>query len=719
MSAIERVLFVDDDPLSRRAFARAMRQLGFIVDVAENGHEALKLARYYPYAVVAADWRMPDLDGLSLVKALKGGEREPVCVLVTAADDVAIGRSDFQALGVSEVVRKPWDTKALAEVLKRALAKYQATSNVPTVIPPTAKGEVRTLLVEADESLSKQISALLRDPDRSRYKLVRCNSLASAIEKLDQKGIDSVLLSLELPDCPGVEAVRRMVAARPGIPIIALSQTEDEGLALFSVQAGAQDYLSGADLRPVSLRRSISHAIERKRSEERLSHIAHHDQLTGLANRVLLGERLGQALSRARRRGALVAVFFLDLDRFKAVNDTLGHDAGDELLRQVAQRLRGSVRETDTVARMGGDEFAIVLEELDRAEEATLLAQRVLNSFATPFKLNCGDVGTSTSVGIALFPHNGKGVEELLKCADSAMYRAKSMGRDNYQFFSEELHAQAVRQVQLETELRIAIDEEEFVVHFQPQLHLGSGSVIGVEALVRWCKPGGLLVPPLEFVSVLEDTGMVTAVGEWVLRRTCSQVRAWNSSSPLRLRAAVNISARQFEDACFVDAVRRAMFDYGMQGGDLELEITERVLMRDTERTLHTFEELKALGVRIAIDDFGTGYSSLAYLKRFPIDTLKIDRSFIEGINTDAGGAELAAAVIALGKSLGLEVVAEGVETVEQLEFLRRHKCGTVQGYLIARPADAATTTQWLASLVLHEDGRWSPKSERNLTASR
>lgn len=709
MSSIERVLFVDDDPLSRRAFARSMRQLGFIVDVAENGQEALKLARYYPYAVVAADWRMPDLDGLSLVRALQGGEREPVCVLVTAAEDAALARSDFKALGVAEVVRKPWDIKALAEVLKRALATYQATSNIPTVVPPSAKAEVRVLVVEHDEQLANQLLGLLRDPDRSRYKLVRTDRLVSAVEKLDQRPYDAVLLSLELPDCPGVEAVRRLVAARPGIPIIAHSLTEDEGLALFSVQAGAQDYLSGADLRPVSLRRSISHAIERKRSEERLTHIAHHDQLTGLANRVLLSERLSQSLSRARRRNHLVAVFFLDLDRFKAINDTLGHDAGDELLSQVAKRLRGSVRETDTVARMGGDEFAVVLEELDRAEEATLLAQRVLNSFATPFKLNCGEVGTSTSIGIALFPHNGKGVEELLKCADSAMYRAKSTGRDNYQFFSEELHAQAVRQVQLESELRIAIDEEEFVVHFQPQLHLQTSRIMGVEALVRWRRPGGVLMPPSEFVSVLEDTGMVPAVGEWVLRKTCSQVRAWNSSSPLHLRAAINISARQFEDAYFVEAVRRAMYDYAMQGGDIELEITESVLMRDTERTLHTFEELRALGVRIAIDDFGTGYSSLAYLKRFPIDSLKIDRSFIEDLNSSAGGAELAAAVIGLGKNLALDVIAEGVETQEQLDFLKRHNCSAAQGFFIARPADAGTTTQWL-SKVVENDGRWAAR---------
>jgi diguanylate cyclase (GGDEF)-like protein len=706
MSGIERILFVDDDPMSRRAFARAMRQLGFIVDVAENGEEALKLARYYPYAVVAADWRMPDLDGLSLVEALRRGEHKPVCVLITAADEQAIAKSDYAAIGVSELVRKPWETKGLAEVLGRALDKYKRSVKGDSVAPASGC-DLAVMMVEPDIAFSDRIANLLRDPDRVRYHVVWVRTLSAAVEMLERTPFDAVLLSLELPDCPGIDAVRKMVSARAGSPIIALSHTEDEGLALFSVQAGAQDYLSGADLRPVSLRRSISHAIERKRAEERLSHIAHHDQLTGLANRVLLSERLSQSLSRARRHSALVAVFFLDLDRFKAINDTLGHDAGDELLREVARRLRGSVRETDTVARLGGDEFAVVLEELVRAEEATLLAQRVLNSFATPFRLSCGEVGTSTSIGIALFPHNGTGVEELLKCADSAMYRAKSTGRDNYQFFSEELHAQAVRQVQLESELRVAIDDEQFLVHFQPQVCLESGRVIGVEALLRWKKPGGKLVLPSEFVTVLEDAGMVTVVGEWVLRKACAQVRAWNSSSALRLRASVNISARQFEDAGFIEAVKRSLSDYGLRGTDLELEITESVLMRDTERTQHTFEELRALGVRIAIDDFGTGYSSLAYLKRFPIDTLKIDRSFIENVTSDHNGAELASAVIALGRSLSLDVVAEGVETEEQLQFLRKHKCNAVQGYLIAKPNEAAVTTQWLAKPAARDGRVW------------
>lgn len=708
MSAIDRVLFVDDDPLSRRAFARAMRQLGFIVDVAENGHAALELVQYYPYAVIAADWQTPSVDGWSLLGAVKGGERDPECVLVT--NDSGSLQSDIcRALAITEMVRKPWDTKMLGEVIRRALSTYQAKSRTPTVSPPSTSGVVRLLLVEADADFAARVSRLLSDVDRTRYSVACVDDLNSALDTLERRPFDAVLLSLELSDCAGVEAVRRLVAGRPKIPVVALSHVEDEGLALVSVQAGAEDYVSGADLRPVSLRRSISHAIERKRSEERLTHLAHHDQLTGLANRVLLAERLSEALSRARRNQTLVAVYFLDLDRFKAINDTLGHAAGDELLQQVARRLRGSVRETDTVARLGGDEFAVVFEGLVRPEEATLLAQRILNSFATPFKLDCGEVGTSTSIGVALFPHNGQGVEELLKCADSAMYRAKSTGRDNYQFFSEELHAQAVRRVQLESELRVAIDADEFVLHFQPQLDLASSTIVGVEALVRWRRIGGALLPPSDFIPILEDTGMVTTVGEWVLRKTCSQVAAWNSSSRLRLRAAINIAARQFEDACFVEAVRRALHDYGLEPGDVEFDITESVLMQQTERTLQTFEELRGLGVRIAIDDFGTGHSSLVCLKRFPIDCLKIDRSFIEDIGVHRNGSELTAAVIALGRNLNLDVLAEGVEKSEQLEFLKRHQCTAVQGYFVAPPRDAGQTTQWLAGIAAH-DGRWVPR---------
>ncbi len=707
MSTMDRILFVDDDPLSRRAFARSMRQLGFIVDVADNGQEALRLARYYPYAVVAADWYMPDLDGLALLAAVRGAEREPVCVLVTGASDAALAQCEVDSMGVAEIVRKPWGAAELAAVLRRAVDTYHRSTRQPTMLPPSRRVELSVLLIGGEESLNARIDHLLADSPDTRYRVTFAATFKHGIEALEARCFDAVLLSLELPECPGIDAVRRVVAARPGTPTIAVSQIEDEDLALMAVQGGAQDCLSYADLRPVSLRRSIAHAIERKRAEERLTHLANHDQLTGLANRMLLGERLEQALLRARRRETLVAVLFLDLDRFKAINDSLGHDAGDELLRQVSARLRGSVRDTDTVARMGGDEFAVVVEELERAEEATLLAQRVLNSFATPFRLSSGEVETSTSIGIGVFPHNGVAVEALLKCADSAMYRAKATGRNNYQFFSEALHAQSVRQIQLENELRIAVADEAFVLHFQPQVSLRDFSLVGVEALLRWRTPGGALVPPAEFMPALEATGLIVPVGEWALRRACSQVRAWNTSGDLKLRASVNISPRQFEDAGFIHSVKKVLTDLGMQGNELELEVTESLLMRDSERNQLAFEELRQLGVRIAIDDFGTGYTSLTHFKRAPIDSMKIDRSFLDNVNTDDNAAALAAAVIALGRSLGVSVTAEGVETPQQMAFLRKHGCDIAQGFLIAHPSDAPTSTQWL-SQTINATGCWT-----------
>ncbi|MEN9580632.1 MAG: hypothetical protein RJA70_3641, partial [Pseudomonadota bacterium] len=543
------------------------------------------------------------------------------------------------------------------------------------------------------------------------YTVTWVKTIQAALAHLETHPAQAIIVSLSLPDGVGVEAVRRILHSGTRAPVIALSGDEDETISLTAVQAGAQDYLFKNQLDKDTLNRAIQHAVERKRAEDRLTHIAHHDQLTELANRKLLAERLQQAVSRGRRQSALVGVFFLDLDRFKAVNDTLGHDAGDQLLKQVALRLKGSVRETDTVARLGGDEFAIVLEDLVSSREATLLAQRVLNSFATPFRLDAGEVATTTSIGIALYPHNGSGVEELLKSADSAMYRAKETGRDNYQFFSEELHARAVRQIELESALRVATDTERFFVHYQPQIDLKTRRVVAMEALLRW-RTGGEQIAPAEFIPILEESGLIVQVGQWILRKTCAQLKAWNSSSPLQLRAAVNISARQFEDAHFVESVRTALSDYKLNPSDLELEITERVMMRDTERTRQTFLELRELGVTLAIDDFGTGYSSLAYLKRLPIDALKIDRSFIDDVSNNPDGAALASAIIALGRTLELTVVAEGVEAPAQLAFLEAQQCDRAQGYLVAQPMDAAGATLWLKGAV-ERDCTWAPREPR------
>ncbi len=705
MLPTQRILYVDDDALCRRSFAREMRQSGFIVDVAESGEEALELAQRYPYAVLAADLHMPNVDGVRLVSELRRRAQGPTCMLVTGAGDHTLSGLDLPALGIRHVARKPWRPEVLAAQLKAALGEHASSIRPPGGPLCNQEATLKVVVLDADSGRGHKLEQLLHRSARVRFSVEQLPQLGAALERLEHSPVDVVLVSLDDPT-ESSETIARLLGSQPSAPIIAVSNTDDDSLSVAAVQAGAQDFMLQSELEPNLLVRSVQHAIERKRAEDRLAHIAHHDQLTGLANRKLLGERVQQAIARAQRKHAQVAVFFLDLDRFKLVNDTLGHDAGDQLLQHVAARLLGSVRTTDTVARLGGDEFAIVLEDLDRNEEATLLAGRVLNSFATPFRLNGGEVVTTTSIGIAMFPHNGEHADDLLKCADSAMYRAKQTGRDNYQFFSKELHAQAVKQIELESCLRDAVENEDFIVHYQPQLDARTLRPVAMEALVRWRHPSGQLLRPQAFMSILEETGLIVPLGEWVLRQACAQVKAWNASSRFKLRAAVNISARQFEAPGFVDSVTHSLVDHNLSGRDLELEITETVLMRDTERTRDSFEQLRQLGVRIAIDDFGTGYSSLAYLKTFPIDALKIDRSFLQGVAGDeSNSSTLASAVIALGRSLCLDVVAEGVETQQQLEFLAHHQCGYLQGYLLGQPQNAARTTWWLQS-VAQNDGR-------------
>jgi diguanylate cyclase (GGDEF)-like protein len=709
----ERVLYVDDDPLACRAFARAMRQHGFIVDTAQSGEEALEAARTYPYAVLAADWKMPGLDGLELVERVRNANRMPACLLVTGAWNMAPDPRLFQELGVVDVIRKPWNTDGLASSLRLAFDEFYARPSLPAASSRRAQ---RVLLLDPSAQDNTALEARLAA--EYGYITVRAHSEQEALELLEQHAFAAVHSDVGCCDSLCCERVRRLGVATRSIPIIALGADNDATLGVLAVRAGAQDFLDRPTITSGIVHRSIQHAIERQKAAERLAHIAHHDPLTELPNRTLLEERLTQAISRARRRGRLAAVFFLDLDRFKPINDSLGHAAGDELLRQVALRLKGSVRETDTVARLGGDEFAVVLEELEGSEEVTLLAQRILNSFATPFRLEQGEVATTTSIGIALHPHNGDSAELLLKRADTAMYRAKSEGRDNYRFYSDELHARAVRQTELETALREAINNEEFELTYQPQVRTHSHEVIAVEVLLRWRRPGRGVVMPSEFASLLDDTGLVMQLGDWVLRHACQQLSAWNSSSRLGLRACINVSPRQFENPLFADSVRRALEDYGLQGEQLELEVQEAVLLKDTQRVRTSFELLKALGVRIAIDDFGTGFSSLTCLRRYPLDTIKIGRSFVSALQTKAQKTRVAAAILGVGRSLGLSVVAVGVERRSQLEFLERQGCDAVQGFLIAKPMSAVDATAWLRNLTRAERSRASSAARAETSVS-
>ena len=437
-----------------------------------------------------------------------------------------------------------------------------------------------------------------------------------------------------------------------------------------------------------------------------MTHSAQHDLLTGLPNGLLLNDRITQSIAVARRQKKHLAVIFLDLDRLKYINDSLGHAIGDELLLSVSKRLLASVRSSDTVSRQGGDEFVILLSELARPEDAATSAQKLLHSLSAPHLLGGQDLHIDGSIGISVYPADGSDAEMLIKSADTAMHHAKERGRNNFQFFKTDMNLKAVERQSLESSLRCALEREEFLLNYQAKVNLETGEITGVEALIRWQQPNRGLVPPAQFVPVAEDCGLILPIGRWVLREACRQARAWQDAGLPPLLIAVNVSAVEFRDKDFVEGVRTILSETGLPARYLELELTEGVLMEDVESAASVLLELKAMGVHLAVDDFGTGYSSLSYLRKFPIDALKIDKSFIHQGTADPDESTIVGAVIAMGRSLKLRVVAEGVETLEQLMVLQGLHCDEAQGFYFSRPVAAAQFADLLqkgtASVFLH-----------------
>ncbi len=434
---------------------------------------------------------------------------------------------------------------------------------------------------------------------------------------------------------------------------------------------------------------SFSDITELRQSEETIRHLAYHDALTDLPNRSLFSDRLTVALAQARRTGQGLAIMFLDIDLFKRINDTLGHSAGDELLREIALELDALVREGDTVARAGGDEFTLLLTGVSDREEIETIAGRVLETVGRPRTISRQEVTVTTSIGVALFPHDGADAQTLLRNADTAMYRAKQHGRDNYQVYTPAMSAEIRSRVSLEAELRRATARGDFVVHYQPQIEAASGRITGAEALLRWNHEERGLVYPAEFIDVAEETGLIIPMGEWVLHVACEQNKRWQDAGLPPITIAVNLAARQFQQANLVDTISRTIKETSLDPSQLELEITEGTTIRDPDLAASVLRQLREMGVRVSIDDFGTGYSSLNYLKRFRIDRLKIDRSFVSDLITDHSDAAIATAMIAMAHSLGLTVVAEGVETDAQLDFLLNQGCDYFQGYLLGGPVPA------------------------------
>ncbi|MDG4582807.1 MAG: EAL domain-containing protein [Candidatus Competibacter sp.] len=432
---------------------------------------------------------------------------------------------------------------------------------------------------------------------------------------------------------------------------------------------------------------AISDLSEARRLTEQMAYQATYDALTELPNRNLLRDRLRHAIVHAQRTTQGFALLLVDLDHFKKVNESMGHTVGDLLLQGVAVRLRNCGRKADTLARLGSDEFVMVLEDLQQEDWVILFARNILKILEPPFLLKNQECYITASIGVCLFPRDGEDAETLLKNADSALYRAKENGRSTVQCYAQDMHVRAVERLRMEGNLRHALERQEFELHYQPQLDLRQRRIVGVEALLRWRDAGRDLIPPTDFIPLAEETGLIETIGEWVLRTACAQAKAWRREGLPALRMAVNLSPRQFLRPGLVDLVATVLRETGLEAGCLDLEITEGLLMRDVEGNIATLRQLKTMGVRLSIDDFGTGYSSLSYLKRFPIDQLKIDQSFVRDVVTDQDDTAIVLAVIAMAHSMQLEVVAEGVETKEQLAFLRANQCDVMQGYYLSRPA--------------------------------
>jgi diguanylate cyclase (GGDEF)-like protein/PAS domain S-box-containing protein len=442
----------------------------------------------------------------------------------------------------------------------------------------------------------------------------------------------------------------------------------------------------------------FSDISEKKMSEERIYHLAHYDILTGLPNRSSFQNDIEEALVRAIRRGHQVALLFLDLDQFKLINDAAGHTAGDELLKQVALRLKRTVRDEDVVARLGGDEFTVLLDDIHSAENADLVAEKILHQLASPFQLDHSELVVTTSIGISVFPDDCDDAATLLKNADTAMYRAKEQGRNNCQFFTEEMKTRASERLRLENEMRSALKRNEFLLHYQPQVDTQSGKIVGLEALVRWQHPERGMVPPGVFIPVAEDSGLIVPLGKWIMQEACAQYKAWLDAGLQPVRIAVNLSGRQFVRQDLHGMVEKILDEAGIPPQCIELELTESTIMENVDETIEVLKALRELGVHLSIDDFGTGYSSMAYLKRFTIDKLKIDQSFVRDIATDSDDAAIVTATIAMAHALNLTVIAEGVETEQQLEFLKDNGCEQMQGYYFSRPLPAREITGLLRS---------------------
>ncbi|MCK6426547.1 MAG: EAL domain-containing protein [Burkholderiaceae bacterium] len=720
-----RLLIVDDVRENLHALMNVLRD-DYLLLAATSGEKALALARRHPQPdLILLDIKMPGMDGYSVLTALKldAATADIPVIFVTALAEAADEARGLK-MGAADYITKPVNAELLRVRVRNQLElrRYRRQPVLYDIAAHADPAHPPSLLVVDDvpENLHALIEAL-----KGEFRIQVASHGAKALEVvLGPAPPDLILLDILMPDMDGYEVCRRVKASPSGnrIPVIFVSmvgavQDKVRGFAL-----GASDYITKpfdieevrarirAHLELARLRRFLEDLVAQRSamlqvSEEKYRTLAHRDPLTGLSNRVLFAEQLDQAIAQAERSQRQFALLVLDLDKFAAVNESFGHGLGDQLLIEVARRLRTLLPEGDAIARVGGDEFHILLDRDEAAPWMDLSAQRLIEALSQPFDLEGQRLYVGASIGIALYPDDGRSAAVLQSHADAALHRAKAEGRNTLRFFSPDMTRQARERLTLEADLRHALQDGQLRLHYQPQLDLASGRIVGLEALVRWQHPQRGLVSPAAFIPMAEESGLIVPLGDWVLREACRQIKAWETQGLAPRHTAVNISAVQLGRGDLVHSVRQALAQADLAPQRLELEITESFLMGDRDRAIHALAELRGLGLRLSIDDFGTGYSSLAYLQQLAVHKLKVDISFVRDITTNPGNASIVRAIVALGHSLGLEIVAEGVETAEQAEQLRGLGCEAIQGWLVSRPLPAEAITALLAQAAARADG--------------
>ena len=681
------VLVVDDELLMRMLVREALEQSGHDVCEAENGGQALERFVERGPDIVLMDIVMPGMDGFtacSRLRGLVGGSRVPILVMTGLDDTDSIAKAYEQ--GATDFIMKPLNPVILSHRVRYML---RGSHTLDALIRSEARlGLAQRIAKIGNWEWRPDTNQFTASAELCRLMGIRSQNFAGSF--------DAFIEFVHIDDRNRVEeALKRILNKRIPCDIDYRLVLPNGADIIVNLQAEA---VFDDQMKALSIVGIAQDITDRKQSEREIHRLAYFDSLTGLPNRVLFKDRVEQALLHARRYRTTLALLFLDLDRFKVINDTLGHNVGDLLLKSVADRLAESVRHSDSVsrsvnpeenhslARLGGDEFTVLLTNLCDIQDAGMVARRIVEVMAMPFSIEGREIYVTVSVGIAIFPVDGDSVDVLLKNADIAMYHAKDEGRNNFQFYSSTLNAAASERLVLEGELRHAVDREEFVVYYQPKVDLRTGGIIGAEALVRWQHPQRGLMPPWEFLPSAVDTGLIRAIDEWVLRTACRHNQAWQQGGKMPVSISVNVSNSLFHGNTLLSVVGEALCQTGLTPACLELELTESIAMRNVEASIVMLTALKTMGVQLSIDDFGTGYSSLSYLQRLPLNIVKIDQSFIQEILTRAHPAPIVRAIIAMAHSLNLLVLAEGVEQEAQRTLLLEQGCDQAQGYLFGQP---------------------------------